>query len=509
MSKLKELYTKHPFLIIGLVGIVFRIIAVFFSQGYAMHDDHFVYIETSFSWLKGLDIGGLLHQSSSDDNQSIYNYLYPKILYFIFKIVDLSPKESMYFIRFIHALWSMVTFYFGYKIALKISTKSQTLFIAWLLAILWIFPFLSVRNLVEFICVPFLMIGIYLTLGQKRSLFISSLFFALAISFRFQVILVPLGIILGFIFQKKWKESLLLIISLVLFIGIVDGTLGLIYFHKPFGHIINYIKLNILTPSPHTQGNIFTYLGTLASFFIVLGPFFMWSVFTKIPKKNIPLWGGFMFFFVVHSLISNKQERFLFPILPLFIILAISGLEPDSFLKHPRIDRIYKGVKKVFWGLNLVLLLVFTTYYCKKSRVELMDYFNNKNETIGSIVIDYYPMKSFIYLPTMYMNYKSKLIYLYNDEWKTQKEDGFITQYDQIALCENYDFIRKNTFVSKPAYIVFFDKEDFSARYSRALEQFPAMKFEKKIESSYLDVLIHKINPVNDEATFYVYKTNL
>ena len=36
-------------------GLVVRLMASIFSQGYGMHDDHFLIIEASTSWIDGYD----------------------------------------------------------------------------------------------------------------------------------------------------------------------------------------------------------------------------------------------------------------------------------------------------------------------------------------------------------------------------------------------------------------------------------------------------------------------
>ncbi|MBL7899477.1 MAG: hypothetical protein JNJ99_13140, partial [Crocinitomicaceae bacterium] len=38
-----------------IAALVIRIIAAIFSQGYGMHDDHFLVIEASSSWVDGYD----------------------------------------------------------------------------------------------------------------------------------------------------------------------------------------------------------------------------------------------------------------------------------------------------------------------------------------------------------------------------------------------------------------------------------------------------------------------
>ena len=49
---------KYKWIIFSAIAI--RLIAVIFSQGYGMHDDHFLIIEASSSWVAGYDYNNWL-----------------------------------------------------------------------------------------------------------------------------------------------------------------------------------------------------------------------------------------------------------------------------------------------------------------------------------------------------------------------------------------------------------------------------------------------------------------
>ncbi len=75
--------------------------------------------------------------------------------------------------------------------------------VALAMALFWIFPFMSVRNLREFFCIPFLVMGSYYIADPKltiRSIFLAALFFAISFSIRLQVLFIPAGIGLCFLF---------------------------------------------------------------------------------------------------------------------------------------------------------------------------------------------------------------------------------------------------------------------------------------------------------------------
>ena len=58
VSYFSFLWREHPLGTIIILALVFRLIAAIFSQGYGMHDDHFIAIEEPWSWTEGKDYNG-------------------------------------------------------------------------------------------------------------------------------------------------------------------------------------------------------------------------------------------------------------------------------------------------------------------------------------------------------------------------------------------------------------------------------------------------------------------
>ena len=48
-----------------IFGLVFRLLAAVFSEGYGMHDDHFLTLEASASWANDYDYNGWLPWSET------------------------------------------------------------------------------------------------------------------------------------------------------------------------------------------------------------------------------------------------------------------------------------------------------------------------------------------------------------------------------------------------------------------------------------------------------------
>ena len=60
MKVIFSYYRDHPLRTILFAGLFFRLLAVVFSQGYGMFDDHFLIIESAQSWVDGRDYSNWL-----------------------------------------------------------------------------------------------------------------------------------------------------------------------------------------------------------------------------------------------------------------------------------------------------------------------------------------------------------------------------------------------------------------------------------------------------------------
>ncbi len=103
--------------------------------------------------------------------------------------------------------------------------------------------------------------------------------------------------------------------------------------------------------------------------------------------RQIPLLGlATLAFLVSHSLIANKQERFLLPILPALFILIVAGL-PWLATRIP--GPAYRGMWWYFWSVNAALLVIVTFSFSKKDRVEPLLVVYRRHDATGVLVAQY------------------------------------------------------------------------------------------------------------------------
>ena len=155
-------WETKPLQLILCVALVVRLLAAIFAKGYGMHDDHFLVVEVSQSWVEGNDV---MHwfSKTQEDNDSGRSFIYPGMHYYLFKALEsigiFDPQAKMYIVRFLHALFSMFTVYYGYKIVEKLSGTNTARQVGLVLALLWLMPAMGVRNLIEMVVMPLLMIA--------------------------------------------------------------------------------------------------------------------------------------------------------------------------------------------------------------------------------------------------------------------------------------------------------------------------------------------------------------
>ena len=88
----------------------------------------------------------------------------------VLKILNISdPAVKMFFVRLLHAIYSLLVVFLGYKITKKIDGEKSAIGVGLLLAIFWFFPILSVHNLVEFVCIPPILAGLWYSIKYKET----------------------------------------------------------------------------------------------------------------------------------------------------------------------------------------------------------------------------------------------------------------------------------------------------------------------------------------------------
>lgn len=475
-------------------GIVLRLLAVFFSPGYAFYDDHFAVVELANEWTKG-NISEI-----TGEGVYVFSLLYPGIHYLLITVCNSlgisDPEGIMLVVRLFHAAVSVAGIYFGWRLASLLTANKETpLIVATLLAVFWLFPFLSVRSLREFFCIPFLLAGSYYSIKEdsgNKSAILSALFFSVAVVIRLQCIIFPLVAGVYWLFNRgQFKKALVfgLAFSTVFFLS--QGLFDWIYYGNPLASTLEYFRYNADAENinNYPRGPWFQYVGTVAGM-VLLIPFFILAAgyfySVKISREHKILFVSSLIFFLFHSVYANKQERFILPFLPYFIILGVLGF---AEIKKAQQKKWISGAVKFSVGwfvvLNTILLFVLTFSYSKRSRVEAMNYLRKKADVTGIIMEgpDNKPPPPLFYLGK---------------------------RVDVVSMNVLLDSSGVAGKISQQAnYVIFVGSSDLVRRTTLIKNFYPDLQEEKVITPGFLDNLAHRANPKhNRNESWIIYRVN-
>jgi hypothetical protein len=552
MRKIFDYYRDHPLRTILLAGLFFRLISVIFSQGYGMFDDHYLIIESSQSWVDGRDYNNWLPWNQTVAQPVGFSLFYPGLHYLLFmflKVIGITDAATkMYIVRFIHAVFSMLIVYLGFRITWRMSGSSKTAANAgWVLALLWAMPFLSVRNLVEIVCIPFLMLGIWYILladDKKRTLLmfmISGLFMGVAFSIRFQTMIFIGGVGLVLLIKKQWKETLVFGIGFLAAICLLQGLLDYVIWGYPFAEFIEYVKYNIGARYDYVIGPWYNFILLLV--FIIIPPagiLIFWG-FLRTWKKYMIIFVPVFIFIAFHSYFPNKQERFIFPILPFYIMLGYMGWNEfysNSWLKR-KAKGLITGFFVFFWIVNLILLPIVSTTYSKRALIESMRYvakfpeanhilIEDTNKDIGPMMPQFYlnrwiqisdisrklPVDTFLsqYTPGFIQtNPRFFSYHIFND--KQSAQPYFVMSESKDNNGKMVEHIRKvysrlNKYSVQPYFVLFVSNKNLDQRIRNIRKIFPKMVLVTEIKPSFLDNIMFILNPINKNETIYIFRSN-
>lgn len=496
-EKILSYYEQNPLGLIILAAFAVRLIAVFFAKGFGMHDDHFLIIESSKSWVLGGDYNFWLPWSQPTDNPvpSGHSLFYPGMMYFFFKLLQLVGIESlnvqMYFVRLLHALWSLLVVYYGYKITEKYTDTRTANIAGWTLALYFFMPWLSVRNLVEVVAIPFLMAATWLYIKDEdprwgRVLWVGILM-GLAMSVRFQVAFFIGGFGLALLIMKRWRDVVVYALGVAVSFCTVQCVPDMILWHRPFAEFWEYVSYNMDNATTYFNQPWYNYI------LVVLG--------LLLPPVSVFLFGGFFSewrrwtlflpsfaFLFFHSVFPNKQERFILTIIPLIVIIGIIGIY-DYWESHRNRTKLRKTFRVCLWIsliINVIALIPVTIHYSKKARVEAMVYLSNYPES------EYYIIESGLSYGVR-MPVEAYADHLFKDHGKVTKKYGWDTQAEFVA---NHPV----------AFVLFEGEQNLDSRVEQAKKYIPNLVYDVTCEESFLDAMVQAINPINENYPIIIYR---
>lgn len=499
IKTLEFYWDEKPLIIIIWLAALLRLVSVFFAKGWGMLDDHFLVIEVAQSWVDGGNHNHWLPWSPDNEGPSGHTFFYAGLHFLIFtffKWIHLSdPQVKMLIVRFLHAAFSMITVILGYRIAEKLSDKKSAKLTGILLATFWFMPWLIVRNLVEVVAIPFLIISTWMILEKEKKqnkwgwFLLSGFIAGIAFSVRYQTLFYSGGMGLALLFQKKIKEGFIFGAGYFLAVALIQGSIDLFIWGRPFAEFMEYVRYNIANAHGYITGEWYKYLVLLAGILIPPISIFLFAGFFKNWKKNMIIFLPTFIFIAFHSYFPNKQERFIFTVVPSLILIGTLGwkqiFQQSNFLqKHPN---WIKGSWIFFWLINLILLAAITGMYSKKARVEAMTWLGNYPE-VKAVILENTNRTDVQIMPQFYMNQWIKF-------WKVSQ----IHPIDSLPdSCLVQDF--------QPRFVLFFREENLDKRVDSLKKYFPEITFDFVAEPGSIDKIMTWLNPRNKNEAIYIYR---
>lgn len=503
MTMLKKMWADKPLQLILFASGFIRLFAILFSKGYGMHDDHFLVIEPAQSWVDGFGNSWLPSSQLGDTaiSPSGHSLFYSGLHYFLFLFLKatgmVDPQYKMYVVRLIHAALSLLIIYFGYRITEKTAGKKEAKMVGILLGLFWFMPFLSVRNLVEFACISPLIYATWIIVKneEKKSIspyIIAGMILGIAFSIRFQTIVFTGGFGLALLFMKRIKEAFIFGLFFILLAALVQGVTDYYIWGKPFVEFAEYVRYNMEHAHEYFVQQWYMYLILILGILIPPVSFFLFFGFIRSWKKHLLLFLPSFAFLVFHSYFSNKQERFILPIIPFIIILGYIGW--SDFISNSKFWISHKILLSrfwiFFWILNTIPLAIVSVAYSKRNRVEAMTYIAGKGD-LKSIVIEDSNRDDFILPPLFYLQ-----------KWGPV---AGITKLKPAEFYYNSEY-KSAAPINKPNYVIFMQDDNIDKRVADFKKHIPSLSYETTIEPSFIDKLMHWLNPVNKNQVCFIYK---
>ena len=390
ISRLRAACLDHPVAASLLAAALVRVMAVFTAQGFMASDDYFVYLHIPWVWSHGGN------EWFDMDHPSGFSIVYPGLNYLsilAMRAVGLvNPDHMMYVNRALHAAWSMLGVWYAVRILARATSDARVLLGGGMLAaFVFIFPYASVRNLPEMVCVPFVMMSLFhaeraLSDNRSRDALIAGLAIGASFVIRYQSLAFAPAAGLLFLLHRQWKAAVLFTLGALVLLAF-QGTVDLVAYGRFFAAPIQYFGYNLQHSSEYVVGPWYRYLLLLIGIFIP--PFsvlFLASAAFSRKKLPVVFWSTLLFL-VVYSITPAKQERFVIPaLMPLALLGAIGMAELMQRNIAAGWRRAIGGGWKFFWVINTAIMLLFLIHYGKRGQIEALNYLYQRGDAQGVLV---------------------------------------------------------------------------------------------------------------------------
>ncbi len=480
-DQISEWYRRNPLYVILGVAFIARLLAALFSGGYIASDDHFLVVHIAWKWLNG-DPAWL-----TDPNYSGHSILYPGAHFLFFKLchaIGLTDTlVMMTLVRILHVFWSLPVIWVGYRLVETLTDRKFANLAGWLLALLWIAPNFSVRQLPEVVSsVPLLLsLAMAERIGQDRNpkrWIAAGIFLGISFTLRYQAGFCGVGAFAALLLTRRYTAALWFTVGSL--IGTIPlGLADWFAFGTPYANPVRYFLYNAGAVGDYITRPWYNYLLLILGVFLPPFSFLLLIGFFKSWRKVPLMFGATIVFLAIHSAIPNKQERFIATILPELIILGVVGiyywLRSERWKLSPRFLR---GSLIAFWILNLPVMTIVLFTYNKHAQIVSLAALQHEPGVTGAILDQ--REKGFL-APWFYLG----------DAWGKSK------YFVEVKNDENFQSVCNDLKLNaaRPNYLIIYLDKNREQRKQQWLQYCQSLQEMKRIPPSFVDEILHKMNP--------------
>jgi len=250
----------------------------------------------------------------------------------------------------------------------------RELIVVFLMGFFFLSPLFSTRPMIESLAAPFLTASAYFAaryvkFGTSRSMLAALLLVTIAALFRLQAGVCALALAFVVARQKRWTDlGLLALAGGLLFV--VTGFLDWAVKGSFHASLKGYVSYNLEHSSSFGVTPFYTFI--LLFIGISIPPVFF-SRYRSLHWRReyrplMPALAYFLVFVAVHSVIPHKEERFMIPIIPIFLVLLTPLANHLMSAPAPR------WRLRFFMAINGLLLLACSFNVPQNNILGLADY---------------------------------------------------------------------------------------------------------------------------------------
>jgi hypothetical protein len=357
-GRVKDLFLRHPLAVSLGLGLFFRLWCAVFNYTPVAEDDYANVIGPA---LQALQTGLPVHTVGYRLD------IFPRIFHlFLLPFHSLGVTDPRVLVSIGYAALALVslTGIWGmHKLGGNFLSAGWRALLTLLTAVYFLSPFLTTKCLLESFsmnAVPWAFYFLTKPRSRGRDYFWAALFLGLSVILRFQnsvLVIAAAAFLLVLAALRRIPGRAIAFFFLAgLASLLVLAGLDLASHRVPLSTLWNYVEYNFrgnVLESGYGRSSWTVYLGFFLCVFIP--PFslaFLWPFVRGVPRTWLVSTALFAYV-LFHSLIANKLDRFMLPVVPLFFLITFVGMESSGILKR---SKIVKAAWACFWALNCVLI---------------------------------------------------------------------------------------------------------------------------------------------------------